>query len=345
LAEPALPELSEAALARLTAFRRAVDPGRLRADVERLPGPRSRLHAPEAMAEADRIVSEGFQAAGWASELHAFSTSDVTGRIDYGTYPRTHYDHLEGKNVVATKPGSDDPDEVVVALAHHDTARDNPGANDNGAAVAVLLAAARLLAPCELRRTVVLAATDMEEIGFFGAMALLRELEARYRVQEAITLETVGYIDHEPGSQKIPAGFGLLYRSQFERVKERGFRGDFLAVLYNGPATSLAASFGAALAATDGTQAPLLVRAPAGVPVVSGSLRESIPVVADFFRGDHAPFWDAGLPALQVTDTANLRYPHYHEPTDTPDRIDYEHLANLAAATATTVAEAAGPLA
>jgi hypothetical protein len=32
---------------------------------------------------------------------------------------------------------------------------------------------------------------------------------------------------------------------------------------------------------------------------------------------DHASFWDAGLPAVMVTDTAFFRNPNYHLPTDT----------------------------
>jgi len=30
-----------------------------------------------------------------------------------------------------------------------------------------------------------------------------------------------------------------------------------------------------------------------------------------------------------VTDTAPFRYAHYHEPTDTPDKLDYERLARV----------------
>ena len=30
---------------------------------------------------------------------------------------------------------------------------------------------------------------------------------------------------------------------------------------------------------------------------------------------------------MMVTDTAPFRYPWYHTPEDTPDRIDYEKLA------------------
>ncbi len=34
-------------------------------------------------------------------------------------------------------------------------------------------------------------------------------------------------------------------------------------------------------------------------------------------------------PEAMVTDTAPFRYPHYHRPTDTPDRIDYVRLARV----------------
>jgi hypothetical protein len=44
---------------------------------------------------------------------------------------------------------------------------------------------------------------------------------------------------------------------------------------------------------------------------------------------DHASFWQAGYPALMVTDTAPYRYPHYHTPADTPDKVDCERLARV----------------
>ena len=34
-------------------------------------------------------------------------------------------------------------------------------------------------------------------------------------------------------------------------------------------------------------------------------------------------------PALMVTDTAPFRYPHYHTPQDTADKVDYERLARV----------------
>jgi hypothetical protein len=44
---------------------------------------------------------------------------------------------------------------------------------------------------------------------------------------------------------------------------------------------------------------------------------------------DHWAFWQAGYPGLMVTDTAPFRYPHYHTPEDTPDKLDYDRLARV----------------
>jgi len=45
------------------------------------------------------------------------------------------------------------------------------------------------------------------------------------------------------------------------------------------------------------------------------------------FLSDHSSFWRHGYPALMVTDTAFLRNPHYHLPSDTAEKLNYEFLA------------------
>ena len=44
---------------------------------------------------------------------------------------------------------------------------------------------------------------------------------------------------------------------------------------------------------------------------------------------DHWSFWQEGYRAVMVTDTAPFRYAHYHQPTDTPDKIDYDRMARV----------------
>jgi Zn-dependent M28 family amino/carboxypeptidase len=59
----------------------------------------------------------------------------------------------------------------------------------------------------------------------------------------------------------------------------------------------------------------------------------AVPVARNFSRSDHVRFWHAGLPAIQVTNTANFRNPNYHRPTDLPSTLDYDSLARIVAAT------------
>jgi hypothetical protein len=45
---------------------------------------------------------------------------------------------------------------------------------------------------------------------------------------------------------------------------------------------------------------------------------------------------------FMVTDTAPFRYAHYHEATDTPDKVDYDRLARVAAGLTRMVLDLAG---
>ena len=66
---------------------------------------------------------------------------------------------------------------------------------------------------------------------------------------------------------------------------------------------------------SDTSVAPIVGVAPRAVPGIGWS--------------DHAAFAEHGFQAVMVTDTALFRYPHYHQPTDTPDKIDTEKLARV----------------
>jgi len=59
----------------------------------------------------------------------------------------------------------------------------------------------------------------------------------------------------------------------------------------------------------------------------------------DARRSDNAAFWDAGLPAVMIVDTANLRNPHYHGTGDQPGTLDYGFLADVVRAVAGAVSE------
>jgi Zn-dependent M28 family amino/carboxypeptidase len=70
-----------------------------------------------------------------------------------------------------------------------------------------------------------------------------------------------------------------------------------------------------------------------GLPVLDAG--RSLP---DTRRSDHAPFWDRGLPAMLLTDTAELRSDRYHQTTDTLEGIDADFLAGNAQTLANALA-------
>ncbi len=53
------------------------------------------------------------------------------------------------------------------------------------------------------------------------------------------------------------------------------------------------------------------------------------PRALDIDASDQRNYWDAGYPAVMITDTAFLRNPHYHTPDDTAGTLDYERMAGV----------------
>jgi len=145
--------------------------------------------------------------------------------------------------------------------------------------------------------------------------------------------DPIGYMNPAPGSQTVPPGLDRLYPRQLERLKARGNAGDTVVALYRRRSVGLVREWARCLAATIGPDRVLLVRDPLDLGVI-GPLLFALPAARNFSRSDHVRFWQAGLPAIQVTNTANFRNPNYHRPTDTADTLDYETLARVAAATA-----------
>ncbi|MBD1829482.1 M28 family peptidase [Microcoleus vaginatus GB1-A2] len=195
----------------------------------------------------------------------------------------------------------------IVIGAHYDTAPGSPGADDNATGVAVLLELARDIASAPLKYPVQLVAFDMEEYGYLGSS----HHAAKYKQQQEsirlmISLEMLGYCNHNPNSQSYPAGLKYFYPNS----------GNFIALI--------------------GT-----LRTVPDLINLSGKIRKSgqpcewLPVpnrgliVPDTRRSDHVPFWDNGYPAIMVTDTANMRNPHYHRESDRIETLDLDFLAGV----------------
>lgn len=312
-AEPRYADPDRAMADAAAAWLARTDAGRLRTLVTELPGPRNRLHAPHAMAATDALLARDWRGAGWR-----------VGR------QRVRLGDIEGMNLVAIAQGASD--EAIVVVAHHDTVRDAPGADDNGAGLAILRELAAQLGGRRFERTVILAAPDFEEIGLIGSRHLVRWLRRRYRVSGAVVFDPIGYMDPAPGTQAVPDGIDRLYPGQLARLRARGHAGDTVVALYRRRSLRLVAEWARCMAATVGRERVLMLRDPLDLPLLGPALL-ALPAARNFSRSDHVPFWRAGLPAIHVTNTANFRNPHYHRPTDTPDTLDYDTLARVTAAT------------
>jgi Zn-dependent M28 family amino/carboxypeptidase len=72
----------------------------------------------------------------------------------------------------------------------------------------------------------------------------------------------------------------------------------------------------------------------AGAPVRSINAPREVPGI-DF--SDHANYWNAGMPAVMITDTAFYRNPRYHTALDTPDTLDYAVMAQVVEGVAAAV--------
>ena len=199
--------------------------------------------------------------------------------------------------------------EVFVVGAHYDSVFGSPGANDNASGVAALLALARRFAGKPCAQSLRFVAFVNEEPPYFqteemGSYVYAKGCRERGdRISGMISLETIAYFSDAPGSQKYPsAGLGFFYPR----------KGNFIGFASDTRSRSL---LRAAVSA---------FRKTAKLPCEGASLPAIVPGIG---WSDHWAFWQCGYPAIMITDTAPFRYPHYHERTDTPDKLDYDRFA------------------
>jgi len=212
------------------------------------------------------------------------------------------------KNIVAEKKGRTSSDRVLILGAHYDTVPGSPGADDNASAVAVLLEVGRNIQAVPFGPTVKLIAFGLEEYGYIGsAYYAERARRGGEKIIGMISLEMVGFTNSR---QDYPP---YLNPKHYPNV------GDFIAIVGN-------------------------ERSKALLERVYRSFRTYIPQLSSEFLlvpgngegmeearlSDHSSFWEQGFPALMVTDTAFLRNPNYHLPSDTVETLDFEFMRKVA---------------
>lgn len=231
----------------------------------------------------------------------------------------------------ATAEARRDRGKIAVIGCHYDCGRTSPGANDNATGVAAVLHGARTIVeeitgaistprPGADRpesqwpgRTVRFVFFANEEGPFFktplmGSRVYVEECRLLGdRFDRMLCIDEIGYYSDAPDSQRYPPLIGRhLPRT-----------GHFLAVIGDRSARSHLDGVVHAYRSTDGVAAE--------VPAVIAALPYFLPKGG---FSDEWPFYRAGVPAALVTDTGPMRYPQYHTPEDTPDRVDLHRTAH-----------------
>ena len=285
-----------------------VEPARLEAAVKSLEGQRHPTVAPHALERAEDLVADELGSCGLQVERRPFQ-----------------YAGRRFNNVVGMVPGRSPDLSTLLVGAHFDSVAGSPGADDNASGVAVMLEVARLAARARPLRPMEFVGFNLEEQqdawGEFriGSSRFAAEARAENRPYlGAIVLEMVGYSDERPGSQAVPP---LV----FKRVPRAG---TFLAAVGDRRSKWLLKRFDKAA----NRYVPEL-----GVITYTAWWRGHLMPLTRL--SDNASFWDSRYPSLMITDTAFLRNPHYHRPTDTADTLSLDFMTATARAVLAAVLE------
>ena len=277
--------------------------------LEALVGERHPETSPRAFRRAAHYLATQFAKSGWA-----------TGGQLVSAWGKVYRNVVAIRNPDRSRQGEELP--PLLIGAHYDTVSGSPGADDNASGLVVLLEVASRLSARPLARPVWLVAFCLEEQDRLGSQAFASRLKVERReLAGAIILECVGFARSEVGTQQTPPGVPIAVPTQ----------GDFLAIVGNEASRSLVLQLEQVAQRNAAQLKPLSL-------VVPGR-GEAMPHTR---RSDHASFWDAGYPAVMLTDTANFRNPHYHRETDTVDTLNLEFLSNVAATVTATAIQIAG---
>ena len=230
--------------------------------------------------------------------------------ISYGYQIYRDLFRLEGQtfeNVVATSASSLQQKRFIIG-AHFDAVAGTHGADDNASGIAAMLEAARILSNSTVVSKIDFVAFNAEEHGVTGSACYAGKLkETGAKLFGMISLEMVGFTAQGKGSQQLP----FFLRPFYPDI------GNFLALVGDHQSSKLLQTAKKAFSKVE------------ALPVETLSVPAKGRMMPETRLSDHANFWDAGYPALLVTDTSFFRNPHYHKPTDRVETLDLEFLARV----------------
>ncbi|MEM6347610.1 MAG: M28 family peptidase [Bacteroidota bacterium] len=243
------------------------------------------------------------------------------------------YQNYQAVNLIGQQSGVEDEQQVYIVGAHYDGVPNTPGADDNASGTVGTLEVARVLSPYISEKSIRYLAFDLEEEGLLGSFAYVNNggLPATDNVLGFLNLEMIGYYDNDPNTQSFPTGFNQLFPNAYNTVAADSFRGNFITNVANQASSNLMNAYESA--------ANQYV---SDLKVVSVAVPGNGQIAPDLRRSDHSVFWDAGIPALMITDGSEFRNPYYHSVNDTVGSLNMTFMSQVIQASVATLAENAG---
>ena len=258
----------------------------------------------------------------WTQQMAAFGAS-----VNVTTFPIPNLvGETQGHNLEAILPGTS-PDSLVI-IVHYDTVgitgkeTQNPGADDDGSGLAMMLEAARIFSQHANReKTVRFVAADYEEIS--------DDLDGDYAY--------VKYIQQEAATQ----GFRILAASDNDQTGWSCWSENLCGA--NAPAPASTFQMISCSGDAHHYDYPDLAQ---GMSAIASAFPTGVtPTAVCDGSGDtdHYPFWVAGIPAYVIEEWGSENNPHYDDTGhDTLEKIDFDYLTAVAKLQITFQAQLAG---
>ncbi len=181
-----------------------VDARRVEASVRAL----ANFHTRHTLSDDPQQTSGIVAAREWIREQFDAASRDSGGRLRVEMHETT-VDRVSERvprpvkvvNVLATLPGTSDPNRVYVVSGHYDSRASGtndatsraPGANDDASGTALVIELARVMSRYEFDATIIFAAVAGEEQGLLGAAALAERAKGeRWNLEAMFTNDIVG---------------------------------------------------------------------------------------------------------------------------------------------------------
>lgn len=227
--------------------------------------------------------------------IHAeFNRVGLNSTLDPFSYVDTTNNTLVNVcNIIAVKPGVQNPNNEIWVVGSHYDSKANPGADDNATGVACQLEMARIFAPHHFSKTIIFAIYDSEER--WEAVTGRHRLGSLRHAQQLLTNNVAGMLNVDMIGWNAPSPNNnrafICGRTAFDAIRQ-DFRNAML-------------TYGSGLT----------------------------PVITNLDNvGDHYSFEQAGMSACMLLEAYYTGNPNYHKSTDyieQPGYLDWDYLRKM----------------